>query len=92
MKLTNMILEDGQNAWHWCMMRSDLDAQMEAGWKWSFAHDLGDVQIVDTGMGVISDTNLATNLPDLATKRGTLATRLGIWNLATFLATFQIKI
>ena len=39
-----------------------------------------------------SVTNLATNLPDLATKRGTLATRLGIWNLATFLATFQIKI
>ena len=39
-----------------------------------------------------SDTNLATNLPDLATKWGTLATRLGIWNLATFLATFRIKI
>ena len=42
--------------------------------------------------GLISDTNLATNLPDLATKWGTLATRLGIWNLATFLATFRIKI
>ena len=42
--------------------------------------------------GLGSDTNLATNLPDLATKRGTLVTRLGIWNLATFLGTFQIKI
>ena len=41
---------------------------------------------------IVSDTNLATNLPDLATKRGTLATRLGIWNLATFLATFEMKI
>ena len=39
-----------------------------------------------------SVTNIATNLPDLATKRGTLATGLGIWNLATFLATFRIKV
>ena len=42
--------------------------------------------------GPSSVTNLATNLPDLATKRGTLATGLGIWNLATFLATFRIKV
>ena len=39
-----------------------------------------------------SDANLATNLPDLAIKRGSLATRLGIWNLATYLATFRTKI
>ena len=39
-----------------------------------------------------SDTNLATNLPDLATKWDTLATRLGIWNLAIFLVTCEIKI
>ena len=39
-----------------------------------------------------SDANLATNLPDLATNRGSLATSLGIWNLAICLATFQIKV
>ena len=44
------------------------------------------------GLVAISDTNLATNLPDLATKWDTLATRLGIWNLAIFLVTCEIKI
>ena len=43
-------------------------------------------------IAVSSDTNLATNLPDLATKWDTLATRLGIWNLAIFLVTCEIKI